>query len=102
VNLVFLCNDLSIMGTYNVRVQALEPRHSATKLVYFNVILDCKVTDVINNPGQIPTRFYYTINEPQIVFPMPQYQTLPNGCNKPLKFALFISEIDGAVPPNPS
>lgn len=63
-NLVFYSKDLSIMGTYNVRVQALEPRHGASKIVYFTVVLDCKVTQVVNSPGDLATRYFYTIGGP--------------------------------------
>jgi len=41
--------------------------------------------------------FKYTIGASAVEFPIPDYETSPQGCNKPLILTLFIQAIDGVT-----
>ena len=91
---------MSILGSYDMTIQALEPRRGTMKSVHFNLKIDCKVTKVFQSSLiATETAYKYTVGAAAIEFPIPSYETAPQGCNKPLKYGLFIQAIDG-VPLN--
>ena len=64
--------------------------------ITFNLTIDCKVTKLfIENEDLTETEFKYIVGTSPQEFAIPVYKTLPEGCIKPIKYTLFIKEIDG-------
>ena len=94
--LILSSTNIDLLGSYVMKIKALEPRRGTTKDVLFNLTIDCKVTKVfIPDENELETSFKYYIGASSFEIPLPKYATLPERCEKPLKLTLFVSEIDG-------
>jgi hypothetical protein len=94
--LIMSSTNIDLLGSYVMKIKALEPRRGTTKDVLFNLTIDCKVTKVfIPDENALETSFKYYIGASPFEIPLPKYATLPERCGKPLKLTLFVSEIDG-------